>query len=66
MTTRSPGGHSAPATAGALLVAAIVGCAAAGFGIGTLVGFAVPVGLVGFFIGVVVGVGLVHARFREL
>jgi hypothetical protein len=49
-----------------MLIAAIVGCAAAGYGLGSLAGMAVPLGIAGFFIGVVVGVALVYARFRRL
>jgi hypothetical protein len=48
------------------MIGAIVGCAAAGFGIGSLVGIAIPLGLVGFFGGLVVGFLLVHARFRGI
>jgi hypothetical protein len=39
---------------------------AAGFGIGSLAGLAVPVGLVGLFAGLIVGLALVHARFRRI
>jgi hypothetical protein len=39
---------------------------AAGYGLGTLVGLAVPLGLVGLFAGVVAGMALVYARFRRL
>jgi hypothetical protein len=39
---------------------------AAGFGIGSVVGLAVPVGLVGLFAGLIVGLALVHARFRRI
>ena len=54
------------ATAGIQLVTAIVVCAGAGFGVGSLVGLAVPLGLIGFFAGVFVGIGLVHARYRRI
>jgi hypothetical protein len=46
------------------MIASIVGCAAAGYGIGSLLGAAVPLGLVGLFAGLVVGFVVVHARFR--
>jgi putative effector of murein hydrolase LrgA (UPF0299 family) len=46
------------------MIASIVGCAAAGYGIGSLLGAAVPIGLVGLFAGLVVGFVVVHARFR--
>ena len=55
-----------PAVAGAMLLATIVLCAAAAFGIGALIGFAVPFGLGGFFIGLIAGFALVHARFRRI
>jgi len=48
------------------MIATIVGCAVVGFGIGSLVGLAVPFGLAGFFAGLVVGFLLVHARFRGI
>ena len=54
------------AVAGSLLVATIVLCAAVGFGIGALVGAAVPLGLVGLFVGPIVGIALVRSRFRDL
>lgn len=46
------------------MIASIVGCAAAGYGIGSLLGAAVPLGLVGLFAGLVAGFVVVHARFR--
>lgn len=54
------------ATAGMSLVGAMVGCAAVGFGLGSLVGLAVPLGLAGLFVGVVGGMVLVHARFKRI
>jgi len=54
------------ATAGISLVATMVALAAAGYGLGSLVGLAVPLGLLGFFAGVVVGLALVYARFKNL
>ncbi len=54
------------ATAGMSLVGAMVGCAAAGFGLGSLVGLAVPLGIAGLFVGIVAGMVLVHARFRRI
>jgi hypothetical protein len=62
----SPPGRADAAAAGFLLIAALVGCAAAGYGLGSLVDLAVPLGLAGLFVGLVVGVVLVHARFRRL
>jgi hypothetical protein len=64
--TETPPGRADAAAAGALLIASIVACAAAGYGLGSLMGLAVPLGLAGFFVGVVVGVAFVHARFRRL
>jgi hypothetical protein len=65
MTGRPPGRADA-AAAGALLIAAIVTGAAAGYGLGSLVGLEVPLGLLGLFAGLVVGFALVYARFRRL
>jgi hypothetical protein len=44
----------------------MVGCAAAAYGLGSLVGLAVPAGLVGLFAGLVVGLALVYARYRRI
>jgi hypothetical protein len=55
-----------PAAAGAMLVATIVSCAGAGFGIGALIGFPVPLGLVGLFVGLIAGFALVYARFKRV
>jgi len=65
MTSRRPTRADA-ASAGIGLVATMVALAAAGYGLGTLVGLAVPLGLVGLFAGVFVGLALVHARFRRI
>ena len=54
------------ATAGMSLVGAMVGCGAVGFGLGSLVGLAVPLGLAGLFAGIVGGMVLVHARFKRI
>lgn len=54
------------ASAGSMLVAAIVLCAGAGYALGALVGAAVPLLLVGLFVGPIVGVLLVRARFKDL
>jgi pilus assembly protein TadC len=66
MTETPPGGRADAAMAGGLLIGAIVVCAAAGFGLGSLVGLAVPLGLVGLFAGLVAGFALVYARYRRL
>jgi hypothetical protein len=44
----------------------MVGCAAAGYGLGSLMDLAVVLGLVGLFAGLAVGLALVFARFRRL
>jgi hypothetical protein len=54
------------ATAGFTLIGAMVACAGAGFGLGSLLGLAVPLGLVGLFAGLVVGFLLVYARYRRI
>ena len=48
------------------MIGAIVACAAAGYGLGSLVGLAVPLGLVGLFGGLIVGFVLVYARYKRL
>ena len=65
MTPRPPTGSDA-ATAGWLLIGVMVTCAAAGFGLGSLFGLAVPLGLAGFFAGLVVGFFLVYSRYRRI
>ena len=62
---RRPAGTT-PVVAGSLIVASIILCAAIGFGVGALVGLAVPLGIVGVFAGVFGGVALVITRFRDL
>jgi hypothetical protein len=57
---------SSPAAAGSLIVATIVVCAGLGFGLGALIGLAVPLGIAGLFAGVVGGVALVITRFRDI
>lgn len=52
--------------AGSMLVAAIILCALAGYGIGALVGAPVALGLLGLFVGPVAGIALVRSRFRDL
>jgi hypothetical protein len=54
------------ATAGIGLVVTMVVFAVAGYGLGSLVDLAVPLGLLGLFAGVFVGLALVHARFRRI
>ena len=64
--TDHPSGRADAATAGMLLVGSMITCAAAGYGLGLLVGLAVPLGLLGLFAGLVVGFALVYARYRRL
>jgi hypothetical protein len=70
MTRRSgsptKGQGAGPAGAGALLIGAILACAAVGLGIGVLVGAPALLGLVGGFIGVGLGFRLVYDRFRDI
>jgi hypothetical protein len=54
------------ATAGLSVVAAMIAGAAAGYGLGSLVGLAVPLGLIGLFAGLAGGFALVYARFKNL
>jgi hypothetical protein len=44
----------------------MIGCAAAGYGLGSLAGLAVPLGLAGLFAGLVGGLAVVYARFKRL
>lgn len=56
----------APIVAGSLLVGSMVLGGAVGFGLGSLIGAAVLVGLVGLFAGLIAGFFLVHDRYRDL
>jgi hypothetical protein len=64
--TETPPGRADAAAAGGMLVGAMLACAAAGYGLGSLAGLAVPLGLAGLFVGLVVGFALVYARFRRI
>jgi hypothetical protein len=55
-----------PAAAGAVIVAAIVLCGAAGLGLGALAGVPVPFALVGLFAGLALGFALVYSRFKDI
>jgi hypothetical protein len=44
----------------------MIAFAAAGYGLGSLVGLAVAGGLIGLFGGLAAGLALVYARFRQL
>jgi hypothetical protein len=54
------------ASAGLMIVVSLVLGAAVGFGIGSLFGAAVLLGLVGCFAGVMLGLWLVYTRFRDI
>ncbi len=54
------------AGAGALLIAAILACAAIGFGIGALIGLPAALGIAGGFVGLGVGFRIVYGRFKDL
>jgi hypothetical protein len=58
--------NSNPAGAGALLIGAIVGCAAVGLGLGALIGAPALLALAGGFVGVGVGFSIVYSRFKDL
>lgn len=61
---RSP--RAEAATAGMQLIVAMLMGGAVGWGLGTLLDLAVPLGLVGLFAGLFLGLGLVYARFRRV
>jgi hypothetical protein len=65
MTARPPTGADA-ASAGFVLIATMLACAATGFGLGSLIGLAVPIGLVGLFAGLALGFFLVYSRYRRI
>jgi hypothetical protein len=65
MSRRPPTGADA-ATAGGVVIGAMLICAAAGFGLGSLIGIAIPLGLVGLFAGLGVGFFLVYSRYRRI
>jgi hypothetical protein len=63
---RRPTTGADAATAGAVVIAAMLICAGAGFGLGSLIGASVPLGLAGLFAGLAVGFFLVHSRYRRI
>lgn len=60
-----PSGQS-PVVAGSLLVATLLLCAGAGFGLGALVGATVPLGIAGLFVGFAAGLAVVIRRFSDV
>ena len=54
------------ASAGLMIVVSLLLCGAAGFGIGSLFGAAVLVGLVGCFAGATLGLWLVYSRYKDI
>ncbi len=64
--TNGPPTRVDAATAGLSLVGAMLAGAAAGYGLGSLVGLAIPLGLLGLFAGLCAGLALVYVRFRRL
>jgi Putative F0F1-ATPase subunit Ca2+/Mg2+ transporter len=66
LMTRRPQIRVDAATAGFTLIGSMLTCAAAGFGLGSLFGLAVPLGLAGLFAGLVVGFFLVYSRYRRI
>ncbi|MBJ7243474.1 MAG: hypothetical protein JHD03_01495 [Solirubrobacteraceae bacterium] len=54
------------ANAGIMLLVVVCLCALVGYGLGSLVGLPIAVGLVGLIIGPIVGIAFVRARFRDL
>ena len=54
------------AGAGALLIAAILACAAVGLGIGVLIGLPAALGIAGVFVGAGVGFRIVYGRFKDI
>lgn len=64
--TEGPRARADAATAGGLVIGALLAGAGAGFALGSLVGLAVPLGLIGLFAGLGAGFALVYVRFRRL
>jgi hypothetical protein len=64
--SRTPRQGAGPAGAGALLIGTILACAAAGLGIGFVLGAPALLALAGGFVGVGLGIWVVYDRFRDL
>ncbi len=64
--TSGPPTRADAATAGITVVGSMLVGAGAGYGLGSLVGLAIPLGLIGFFVGLIGGLIGVYARYRSL
>lgn len=65
-TPRRPTTGADAAIAGTLLIAVIVICAAVLYGVGSLFGAAVPLGIAGLVLGFPLGFLVVRDRFRDV
>jgi hypothetical protein len=59
-------GPSDAASAGLMIVVSLVLVAAAGYGLGSLFGAAVPLAFIGGFAGLLLGLWLVYTRFKNV
>jgi hypothetical protein len=59
-------GPSDAASAGLMIVVSMVLVAAAGYGLGSLFGAAVPLAFIGGFAGLFLGLWLVYTRFKNV
>ena len=59
-------GPSDAASAGLMIVVSMVLVAAAGYGLGSLFGAAVPLAFIGGFAGLLLGLWLVYTRFKNV
>lgn len=64
--TPNPPTRADAATAGLTVVGSMLVGAAAGYGLGSLVGLAIPLGLIGLFAGLVGGLLGVYARYKRI
>ena len=64
--TPDPPTRADAATAGITVVGSMLAGAAVGYGLGSLVGLAIPLGLIGLFAGLVGGLLGVYARYRRI
>ena len=64
--TPEPPTRADAATAGTMVVGSMLAGAAVGYGLGSLVGLAILLGLIGLFAGLVGGLLGVYARFKRI